>query len=51
MLDGKCLRKKCDADPVLGYEIMKRFAAIILQRLQATRLQLTDAFEMKAEER
>lgn len=51
MLDGKCLRKKCDADPVLGYEIMKRFAAIILQRLQATRLQLTDAFEAKAEER
>lgn len=43
-LDGKCLRGKCDEDPVLGYELMKRFAGIALQRLQATRLQLLDVY-------
>ena len=26
-LDGVCLRGKCDADPRLGYELMRRFAA------------------------
>ena len=31
-LDGQCLRGKCDEDPVLGYELMKRFARIALQR-------------------
>ena len=25
--DGACLRGKCDADPVLGYDLMRRFAA------------------------
>ena len=43
-LDGQCLRGKCDEDPVLGYELMKRFAGIALQRLQATRLQLLDVY-------
>jgi CRP/FNR family transcriptional regulator, cyclic AMP receptor protein len=43
-LDGQCLRGKCDDDPVLGYELMKRFAGIALQRLQATRLQLLDVY-------
>ena len=38
------LRGKCDEDPVLGYELMKRFAGIALQRLQATRLQLLDVY-------
>jgi CRP-like cAMP-binding protein len=42
--DGKCLRNKCDADHDLGYELMKRFASIMLQRLQATRLQLLDVY-------
>jgi CRP-like cAMP-binding protein len=43
-LDGECLRGKCDYDPVLGYEMMKRFAGIALERLQATRLQLLDVY-------
>lgn len=42
--DGKCLRNKCDEDHNLGYELMKRFAGIMLQRLQATRLQLLDVY-------
>jgi len=36
-LDGKLLRSRCEADHDLGYEIMKRFALVIVQRLAATR--------------
>jgi CRP/FNR family transcriptional regulator, cyclic AMP receptor protein len=43
-LDGACLRGKCEADPALGYELMRRFAAIVIDRLQATRLQLLDLY-------
>ena len=42
--DGGCIRTKCEADPRLGYELLKRFAQIIGQRLQATRLQLLDVY-------
>jgi CRP-like cAMP-binding protein len=42
--DGACLRKKCDADPVLGYELMKRLAHLVSKRLEATRLQLLDLY-------
>jgi CRP-like cAMP-binding protein len=43
-LDGACLRGKCDADPKLGYELLKRFAYVMTERLQATRLQLLDMY-------
>lgn len=43
-LDGKCLREKCEKDKDFGYEFYKRFANIIVQRLQATRLQLLDVY-------
>ena len=43
-LDGKCLRGKCEENHDLGYEILKRFARIIEQRLEATRLQLIDVY-------
>ncbi|SDK18259.1 cyclic nucleotide-binding domain-containing protein [Microbulbifer yueqingensis] len=43
-LDGRCLRGKCEAEPELGYELMKRFARIMTERLQATRLQLLDIY-------
>jgi CRP/FNR family transcriptional regulator, cyclic AMP receptor protein len=42
--DGACLRGKCDEDKSLGYELMQRFAAVMLDRLQATRLQLLDVY-------
>jgi CRP/FNR family cyclic AMP-dependent transcriptional regulator len=42
--DGACLRGKCDEDNHLGYELMQRFAAVMLDRLQATRLQLLDVY-------
>jgi CRP-like cAMP-binding protein len=34
------LRKQCEADPRLGYEVMKRVSRVVITRLQATRLQL-----------
>ena len=43
-LDGACLRQKCEADSALGYALMKRFAQILVQRLEATRLQLVDVY-------
>ncbi len=42
--DGACLRDKCDRDATLGYELMKRFARVIADRLQATRMQLLDLY-------
>ncbi len=46
--DGACLRGKCEADTTLGYELMQRFAAVMLDRLQATRLQLLDVYGQPA---
>ena len=42
--DGACLRAKCDADPALGYELMGRFAQLLMERLQWTRLRLLDVY-------
>jgi len=46
-LDGKCLRTKCEQNHDLGYEILKRFAQIMEQRLEATRLQLLDVYAVR----
>jgi CRP-like cAMP-binding protein len=43
-LDAACLRGKCDHDPALGYELFKRFAGLVRDRLQAARLQLIDVY-------
>ena len=43
-MDAKCLRGKCEADHDLGYEMMKRFVPVLVQRLQATRLQILDVY-------
>lgn len=45
--DGKCLRGKCEADHDLGYELAKRAAQILLQRLDAARLQLLDLYAVR----
>jgi hypothetical protein len=44
LFDGTCLRDKAESDHDLGYELMKRFAARMVERLQATRLQLLDVY-------
>ena len=42
--DGECLRGKCEQDPALGYDLMKRFAQVLIERLQWTRLRLLDVY-------
>jgi CRP-like cAMP-binding protein len=43
-IDGACLRGKCDADHELGYALMRRFAGIVIDRLQHTRIRLLDVY-------
>ena len=43
-LDAACLRGKCEEDPALGYLLMQRVSVIMLERLQAARLQLLDLY-------
>ena len=42
--DGACLRGKCDEDPALGYRLMSRFAQVLIERLQWTRVRLLDVY-------
>ncbi len=42
--DGACLRAKCESDPALGYELMSRFAQVLIERLEWTRLRLLDVY-------
>lgn len=48
VFNGACLRGKCEADPALGYALMKRFARVMTARLEATRLQLLDLYGVSA---
>ena len=41
-LDAPCLRGKCEDDHFLGYEMMKRFMPILIQRLKAAQLKIID---------
>lgn len=43
-MDAACLRAKSEADHDLGYEMMKRFMPVLIQRLQSTRLQILDVY-------
>lgn len=43
-IDAACLRTKSESDYHLGYEMMKRFAPILVRRLHDTRLQLLDVY-------
>lgn len=49
-LDGKCLREKCEKNPDLGYELLKRLVVVFTGRLEATRLQLLDMYNTKSGE-
>lgn len=44
VLEGAGLRARCEEDHHFGYELTKRIAQIMMQRLQATRLQLLDLY-------
>jgi len=43
-LDSACLRRKCEADPRLGYALVQRVAQVMSNRLQATRVRLLDVY-------
>jgi CRP-like cAMP-binding protein len=42
-LSSERLRAECEADPAFGYPLMKRFAELLIHRLQATRLKLVQS--------
>jgi CRP/FNR family cyclic AMP-dependent transcriptional regulator len=50
-LDGKCLRGKCEKNPDLGYELLKRLMVVFTERLEATRLQLLDLYNIHVEKK
>jgi CRP/FNR family transcriptional regulator, cyclic AMP receptor protein len=43
-INAACLRDKCEADHDLGYDMMKRFLPVMINRLQETRLQILDVY-------
>jgi CRP/FNR family cyclic AMP-dependent transcriptional regulator len=42
--DGACLRGKCNDDQTFGYQLLCRFSPVMVDRLEATRLQLLDVY-------
>lgn len=46
--DAVCLRGKCDEDHDLGYELMKRFVPVMVERLKQARLQALDLYAAEA---
>jgi CRP/FNR family transcriptional regulator, cyclic AMP receptor protein len=43
VFEAAAVRAACDADPVMGYELSRRFSAVVVRRLQATRARLIEA--------
>lgn len=43
-MDAKCLRDKSEADHDFGYDMMKRFVPVLVERLHATQLQILDVY-------
>ncbi|MDD4954914.1 MAG: cyclic nucleotide-binding domain-containing protein [Candidatus Omnitrophica bacterium] len=46
-LDGKCLRNKCEENRDMGYELLKRLAGVFTQRLEVTRKQLINIYDIE----
>ncbi|MGO8949692.1 MAG: cyclic nucleotide-binding domain-containing protein [Ktedonobacterales bacterium] len=44
VLDGVSIRELCESNRSFGYELMKRIAGVVIQRLQAARLGLLDIY-------
>jgi CRP-like cAMP-binding protein len=42
--DGPLLKKLSVADPELGYDLLRRFTEVIVNRMQALRIQLLDVY-------
>jgi hypothetical protein len=39
------LREYCEKDPPLGYELFKRMSEVMMRRLQAARVKLSDSMK------
>jgi CRP/FNR family transcriptional regulator, cyclic AMP receptor protein len=48
VLDGACLRGKCEADAELGYQLLKRVTTVMYKRLQSTRVRVLDLYGPEA---
>jgi CRP/FNR family transcriptional regulator, cyclic AMP receptor protein len=44
-LYGTILREHCENDPALGYELFKRMSEVMMRRLQAARVKLSEAMK------
>ena len=44
-LYGTILREYCENDPALGYELFKRMSEVMMRRLQAARVKLSEAMQ------
>ena len=44
VFDAVCLRAKCEADPELGFDLAKRVAGVLDERLHAARIRLLDLY-------
>jgi CRP-like cAMP-binding protein len=42
--DAEQVRQACDADPALGYDLLRRFVRVVVDRLQSTRIRLLDLY-------
>jgi len=42
--DAVRIREECERDPRFGYQMLKRFSSIMIDRLMATRVQLADVY-------
>lgn len=43
-VDGRCLRDKSEAEPAFGYRIMRCFARVMTERIDAMRMRLLDLY-------
>ena len=43
--DGARLRERCEQEPALGYQLLKRFAALMSDRVQAARFKMMEVVE------
>ena len=46
-MDGVCLRNKAEADPALGFRLMKTIAREMNERLREARLQVLDVYKLE----
>ncbi|NJC72457.1 cyclic nucleotide-binding domain-containing protein [Planosporangium thailandense] len=45
-LDASGVRRLCERDPALGYQLTSRFVQVVVERLQATRMRLLDLYKV-----